>query len=67
MAMIEYEQNFFAEKPRSFKVSFFDFLMKDNETVTHKFENQQPRYNKERGCYTLNFYGRVHKASARNF
>mmetsp|Transcript_13210 Transcript_13210/g.20598 ORF Transcript_13210/g.20598 Transcript_13210/m.20598 type:complete len:105 (+) Transcript_13210:1627-1941(+) len=39
----------------------------DSETVTHKFENMQPRYNEARGCYTLNFYGRVQKASARNF
>lgn len=26
-----------------------------------------PKFNSERGCYTLNFFGRVSKASARNF
>ncbi len=26
-----------------------------------------PKFNEQRGCYTLNFYGRVSKASARNF
>ena len=67
MATIEYESNFFAEKPRSFRVSFHDFIRNDPDTITHKFENMQPRYNEARGCYTLNFYGRVHKASARNF
>jgi len=65
--VIEYDSNFFAEKPRSFRVSFYDFLRNDEETITHKFENMQPRYNEARGCYTLNFYGRVQKASARNF
>lgn len=67
VALIEYDSNFFAEKPRSFRVSFFDFIRNDEDTTTHKFENLQPRYNQQRGCYTLNFYGRVHKASARNF
>jgi len=65
--VIEYDSNFFAEKPRSFRVSFYDFLRNDEDTITHKFENMQPRYNEARGCYTLNFYGRVQKASARNF
>ena len=67
VALIEYDSNFFAEKPRSFRVSFFDFIRNDEDTITHKFENLQPRYNQQRGCYTLNFYGRVNKASARNF
>lgn len=67
VALIEYDSNFFAEKPRSFRVSFYDFIRNDETTITHKFENMQPRYNEARGCYTLNFYGRVQKASARNF
>lgn len=67
VATVSYDSNFFAEKPRSFRVQFHDFMMNDPETITHKFENMQPRYNEARGCYTLNFYGRVHKASARNF
>ena len=45
VALIEYESNFFAEKPRSFRVSFYDFIRNDESTVTHKFENMQPRYN----------------------
>lgn len=32
-----------------------------------KFSNLAPKFNEQRGCYTLNFYGRVNKASARNF
>ena len=32
-----------------------------------KFGNVPPKYNSSRGCYTLNFFGRVNKASARNF
>ena len=67
VATIEYDSNYFAEKPRTFRVSFHDFMRNDPDTVTHKFENMQPRYNEQRGCYTLNFYGRVQKASARNF
>ena len=67
VATIEYDSNFFAEKPRSFRVNFHDFMRNDPDTITHKFENMQPRYNEARGCYTLNFYGRVQKASARNF
>jgi hypothetical protein len=35
--------------------------------TTHSFENVAPKYNPARGCYTLNFFGRVSKASARNF
>ena len=39
IASISYDSNFFAEKPRSFRVSFYDFVMGDSVTVTHKFEN----------------------------
>ena len=39
VALIEYDSNFFAEKPRSFRVSFFDFIRRDDQMVTHKFEN----------------------------
>ena len=63
---IEYDSNFFAEKPRSFRIQFYD-LHKKEPTVIHKFENLAPKYNEARGCYTLNFFGRVSKASARNF
>lgn len=39
VALIEYDSNFFAEKPRSFRVSFYDFIRNDPFTITHKFEN----------------------------
>ena len=39
VATIEYDSNFFAEKPRSFRVSFHDFMRNDPDTITHKFEN----------------------------
>lgn len=60
---IEYDSNFFAEKPRSFRTTFFD---KKGNPV-EKFENLPPKFNEHRGCYTLNFFGRVAKPSARNF
>jgi len=37
------------------------------EKVSFEGENVPPKYNESRGCYTLNFFGRVNKASARNF
>lgn len=63
---IEYDSNFFAEKPRSFRIQHYDITKKE-PVVSHKFENLAPKYNEARGCYTLNFFGRVSKASARNF
>mmetsp|Transcript_616 Transcript_616/g.819 ORF Transcript_616/g.819 Transcript_616/m.819 type:complete len:300 (+) Transcript_616:668-1567(+) len=63
---IEYDSNFFAEAPRAFRVTLYDLKAKQ-QTVMAKFENLQPKFNKQRGCYTLNFFGRVQKASARNF
>ena len=66
MQTIEYDSNFFAEKPRSFRISIYDLSQK-GQVVSHRFENLQPKFNAARGCYTLNFFGRVQKASARNF
>ena len=63
---IEYDTNFFAEKPRAFKICQYD-LKKKEPKIIHKFENVPPKFNDKRGCYTLNFFGRVSKASARNF
>lgn len=60
---IEYDSNFFAEKPRSFSINLLDKQGKPSL----RFENLPPKYNQARGCYTLNFFGRVAKASARNF
>lgn len=65
ISTIAYDTNFFAEKPRSLKVSIFE----ESARIKRErfFENLAPKYNEQRGCYTLNFYGRVSKASARNF
>jgi hypothetical protein len=66
---IDYDSNFFAEKPRSFRITLFNLRPKfiGSDKIAHKFENLPPKYNEQRGCYTLNFFGRVQKASARNF
>ena len=66
MQTIEYDSNFFAEKPRSFRITLYDLSQKE-QVVLARFENLQPKFNESRGCYTLNFFGRVQKASARNF
>jgi hypothetical protein len=63
---VEYDTNFFAEKPRAFKICQYDTKKKEPKII-HKFENVPPKFNEKRGCYTLNFFGRVSKASARNF
>lgn len=39
----------------------------ENISNERHFENLTPHFNDSRKCYTLNFYGRVSKASARNF
>ena len=67
LATIEYDTNFFAERPRAFRISISDYEKGNDQQISRKFENLAPRFNDQRGCYTLNFYGRVSKASARNF
>lgn len=63
-----YDTNFFAEKPRSFRVTVVEAESEVNPDERERhFENLPPKFNEQRGCYTLNFYGRVSKASARNF
>lgn len=65
---IEYDTNFFAEKPRSFRVTVIEDQSDVGQSPRMRyFENLPPKFNESRGCYTLNFYGRVSKASARNF
>lgn len=65
---IEYDSNFFAEKPRSFRVRVVEDLTELALKPKERYlENLPPKFNESRGCYTLNFYGRVSKASARNF
>ena len=56
---IEYDSNFFAERPRSFRITLYDLNAKQEQVVLQKFENLQPKFNAARGCYTLNFFGRV--------
>lgn len=67
IATIEYDTNFFAEKPRAFKITIYNYEKYKDHDVIKRFENLPPKFNAERNCYTLNFYGRVSKASARNF
>lgn len=67
LCIIEYDSNFFAEKPRSFRISITDYSKGNDNKILKRFENLPPKFNEARGCYTLNFYGRVNKASARNF
>ena len=67
IATIEYDTNFFAEKPRSFRIKINDPNDPDERALAKNFVNLTPKFNIERGCYTLNFFGRVSKASARNF
>jgi hypothetical protein len=67
---IEYDSNYFAEKPRAFRIHMLDWTsakLSNLKNRTVSFENVAPKYNASRGCYTLNFFGRVSKASARNF
>jgi len=49
------------ECPRYFKLD----VNYDNEI--HKLQNLKPEFNETLDCYCLNFYGRVKKASAKNF
>jgi tubby-related protein 1 len=49
------------ECPRYFKLEIHQ-----NGEV-HKMENLKPEWNDNLDCYCLNFYGRVKKASAKNF
>eukprot|EP00347_Sterkiella_histriomuscorum_P007807 403347486 len=67
ICQIEYDSNFFAEKPRSFRIGITDYEKGNDQLIYKRYENMAPKFNESRGCYTLNFYGRVNKASARNF
>lgn len=49
------------ECPRYFGLEIF------NKKETHKLANLKPEWNQDMDCYCLNFYGRVKKASAKNF
>jgi len=41
---IEYDSNFFAESPRSFRLTLYDLTKKD-QVILAKFENLQPKFN----------------------
>lgn len=43
VGIIEYDTNFFAEKPRSFRITTFD--SEGNESSARRFENLAPKYN----------------------
>ncbi|OMJ69363.1 hypothetical protein SteCoe_32927 [Stentor coeruleus] len=60
---IKFETNILGESPRSLNVS----LLNDETKEMIKFKNLAPKWNERTECYTLNFYGRVSRASAKNF
>eukprot|EP00747_Dinoflagellata_sp_TGD_P187476 gnl/TRDRNA2_/TRDRNA2_45181_c0_seq1.p1 gnl/TRDRNA2_/TRDRNA2_45181_c0~~gnl/TRDRNA2_/TRDRNA2_45181_c0_seq1.p1 ORF type:complete len:302 (-),score=54.49 gnl/TRDRNA2_/TRDRNA2_45181_c0_seq1:50-955(-) len=58
---ITYETNILGECPRKICVDF------ERAGVKHHMENVQPRWDKKLNSYALPFFGRVKKASAKNF
>lgn len=62
LGTITYETNIMGEEPRNFKIDILN-----DEGVNECLENVKPTWNFYMDCYTLNFYGRVKKASAKNF
>ena len=61
LGVVKYETNIMGECPRYFSSEIY---LKDE---VYKLENVRPEWNEAMDCYCLNFYGRVKKASARNF
>ncbi len=61
LGKIIYETNIMGECPRYFKSELY------TTTSSHSLKNLEPEWNVKMNCYCLNFYGRVKKASARNF
>jgi tubby-related protein 1 len=55
------------ECPRYFKLEVITNNPNTNKKEMHKLQNLKPEWNEEMDCYCLNFYGRVKKASAKNF
>lgn len=60
---IKFETNILGENPRSLNVN----LINENTKENFKLKNLPPKWNARTECYTLNFYGRVSRASAKNF
>lgn len=66
LGKIIYDTNIMGECPRYFKTELYT-NSSDNTPVKHLIKNLDPEWNVKLNCYCLNFYGRVKKASARNF
>ena len=62
MGTISYETNIMGDFPRLFQIDV-DTM---KEGIVH-LENLKPEWSERMECYCLNFYGRVKKASAKNF
>ena len=62
LGKINYDTNIMGDCPRFFNID----VIKNDNTFVHLI-NLKPRWNRKMGCYTLNFYGRVKRASAKNF
>jgi len=62
LGCIQYETNIMGEQPRYFSI---DINNGNNEKI--HLVNVKPRWSNTQRCYVLNFYGRVKKASAKNF
>ena len=70
LGKIIYETNIMGECPRYFKCELFTGNHSASSTTKiekHQLKNLEPEWNNKMNCYCLNFYGRVKKASARNF
>eukprot|EP00340_Litonotus_pictus_P006496 CAMPEP_0170522974 /NCGR_PEP_ID=MMETSP0209-20121228/8359_1 /TAXON_ID=665100 ORGANISM="Litonotus pictus, Strain P1" /NCGR_SAMPLE_ID=MMETSP0209 /ASSEMBLY_ACC=CAM_ASM_000301 /LENGTH=546 /DNA_ID=CAMNT_0010810749 /DNA_START=1 /DNA_END=1638 /DNA_ORIENTATION=+ len=65
LGKIIYETNIMGECPRYFNSELF--TGQQGEIQKHCLKNLEPEWNAKLNCYCLNFYGRVKKASARNF
>ena len=60
---VKFETNIMGESPRSLAVNLWNEETKE----MMKLKNLPPKWNERTECYTLNFYGRVSRASAKNF
>lgn len=66
LGKVIYDTNIMGECPRYFKSELYN--KKSNGKVeTFLLKNLEPEWNVKLNCYCLNFYGRVKKASSRNF
>merc|ERR1712129_10234 len=61
LCAIGYEANLLGDSPRKITVDF------ERGAEKHHMENMQPRWDKKLNSYALPFFGRVKKASAKNF